>query len=300
MAVSPTPRRKLASRGPDSWTFHNLHMTLLALCLLVCLITRGAEAKMTPAQRKALMDAATAANKQLLEIKPDQFDMLVRGTTTPTTAAQTTGEVVPATAASRHPSGLWFVSFGASWCPYTMRLAPKWLEVQNKLLASQRQGKLTNAHLGRIECGLPNHGISDYCERQHHIQGVPTILIFQDGQLLEEYLDGDDVAPIWSRLNRAYENYTALHGQRLAAASMAIAADTAAHADAGADPMGPNSDTPSLASATAAAASSSASRSGALLLLVSGLVLAYGYRRHQRQRDGYVSAPCAETGAIAV
>jgi len=72
-----------------------------------------------------------------------------------------------------------FVKFYAPWCSHCNRLAPTW-----ELLSTKYAGKVKVAE---VDCTQNR----DLCSR-YKIQGYPTLMLFRDGKLVEEYEGGRD------------------------------------------------------------------------------------------------------------
>ncbi|KAI8898579.1 thioredoxin-like protein [Globomyces pollinis-pini] len=82
-------------------------------------------------------------------------------------------------------TGTKLVFFGARWCKYCKRLNPRWLKVQVQI----EEGKTTKKKImgkdiavGKVDCT----DVEDFCQ-QHHADGFPTIFLYNNGKLIEEY-----------------------------------------------------------------------------------------------------------------
>merc|ERR1712215_15194 len=73
-----------------------------------------------------------------------------------------------------------FVKFFAPWCGHCRSLAPTW-----ELLSSKYAGKVKVAE---VDC-TQNRNL---CSR-YKIQGYPTLILFKDGKMVQEYQGGRDL-----------------------------------------------------------------------------------------------------------
>jgi len=71
-------------------------------------------------------------------------------------------------------SGTWLVKFYAPWCGHCKRLAPTWDE-----LATTAAGKF---NVAKVDCTTEKTSCS-----KHNIPGYPTVKLFKDGAMVEEY-----------------------------------------------------------------------------------------------------------------
>ncbi|KAI8901554.1 thioredoxin-like protein [Globomyces pollinis-pini] len=94
------------------------------------------------------------------------------------------------------------VFFGASWCPNTKRLNPKYLEVQKRVKAEKFEEK--GFKMVKIEC-KPDHG--HFCTHNYHITGYPTLLAFSNGRLLGEYPFDHQADQIYDYIKKLVETH---------------------------------------------------------------------------------------------
>lgn len=76
--------------------------------------------------------------------------------------------------ASSIEKGIWLVKFYAPWCGHCKRLAPTWEE-----LATKAKGSF---NVAKLDCTTEKETAS-----KQGIQGYPTVKLFKDGKLIEEY-----------------------------------------------------------------------------------------------------------------
>jgi thiol-disulfide isomerase/thioredoxin len=97
-------------------------------------------------------------------------------------------ETTPATFDKDIASGKKLVLFYAGWCGHCKDLKPTWDEISNKL----NTGDKSTWKLWKVNVG-GNDSPNDATEEQkalgskYPIKGYPTILIFQDGKMVNEY-----------------------------------------------------------------------------------------------------------------
>ncbi|KAJ3059370.1 hypothetical protein HDU98_004637 [Podochytrium sp. JEL0797] len=100
--------------------------------------------------------------------------------------------------------GTWLVFFGATWCKYSAALTPNWLEMQNEFyeFGMQKSGFMvskvdcTGEQSGKYSFVRPlflNKPVShsfrkaEWCTEMFHIAYYPTINLYHNGSLVEEY-----------------------------------------------------------------------------------------------------------------
>lgn len=81
-----------------------------------------------------------------------------------------------ATYATSIEKGVWLVEFYAPWCGHCKRLAPTWEELAT---AAKKEGKF---QVGKVDCTAEKETASKV-----GVQGYPTVKLFKDGKLVEEY-----------------------------------------------------------------------------------------------------------------
>jgi thioredoxin-like negative regulator of GroEL len=74
--------------------------------------------------------------------------------------------------------GRWFIKHYVKWCPHCRHLAPVWNEIVKELTAQEDNP----FQFGQIECDE----VKDLCGK-HNVQGYPTLIMFQDGKIEEEF-----------------------------------------------------------------------------------------------------------------
>ncbi|TPX69427.1 hypothetical protein SpCBS45565_g02400 [Spizellomyces sp. 'palustris'] len=100
----------------------------------------------------------------------------------------------------------WLVFYGANWCAYTQRFTPKWLQVQNRVL--QKKYPDRGVHIAKVECSIPNvyHGVDDFCAN-HGAEEVPTVNVYINGKLIEEYPEPNEIDPLMSYIDGLVVKY---------------------------------------------------------------------------------------------
>jgi len=81
-----------------------------------------------------------------------------------------------ATFSSSVEKGVWLVEFYAPWCGHCKRLAPTWDELA---AAASKDGRFK---VGKVDCTVEK----DVAAKQN-VAGYPTIKLFKDGKVVEEY-----------------------------------------------------------------------------------------------------------------
>ncbi|RKP00487.1 hypothetical protein CXG81DRAFT_19559 [Caulochytrium protostelioides] len=181
-------RRHAIAAAPALWTA--ILIAVAAVWMPVAPVQAAATTASTPASAAAALPLSLPLSPPTPSLlSPDHFASLVT-------------RQDPA-----HPSGTWFVLFGASWCPYTQALLPHWTAVAQRW--QQQHARVPHVALGRIECSGVGGGSSSFCIRQPAVSGYPTILIYTDGVLREKYTGGDDENKLWQRILRAETQYAA-------------------------------------------------------------------------------------------
>ncbi|KNC98084.1 uncharacterized protein SPPG_06495 [Spizellomyces punctatus DAOM BR117] len=156
----------------------HLLLMLLGLTLLSCPATFG---KMTAEQKRIQKELADKADKEIMFLDHNVLDTVIQ-------------------------NEAWLVFYGANWCPYTQRFTPKWLEVQNRFL--QKKYADRGIHIGKVECSIPDvyHGVADFCTN-HGVDGFPTVNVYINGTLIEEYPEADEIDPLMSYIDRLVVKY---------------------------------------------------------------------------------------------
>jgi thiol-disulfide isomerase/thioredoxin len=100
----------------------------------------------------------------------------------------TKSETTPATFEKDISSGKKLVLFYAGWCGHCKDLKPTWCEISKKLNTGDKSTwKLWKVNVGGNDS--PNDATEEQKElgSKFPIKGYPTILIFQDGKMVNEY-----------------------------------------------------------------------------------------------------------------
>ncbi|KAJ3186953.1 hypothetical protein HDU85_006990 [Gaertneriomyces sp. JEL0708] len=101
---------------------------------------------------------------------------------------------------------VWFLLFGANWCPYTQRFTPKWLKVQEEVIKQNLPQR--GLHMAKIECSTGQHrSSSPFCTGTHQIEGFPTVMMYVDGKLRGEYPEEDEVKPLLRYMTLTLQEY---------------------------------------------------------------------------------------------
>ncbi|KXN69088.1 thioredoxin-domain-containing protein [Conidiobolus coronatus NRRL 28638] len=74
--------------------------------------------------------------------------------------------------------GRWFIKHYVKWCPHCQHLAPVWNDIAKDLTAEEGNP----FQFGQIECDE----VKNLCDK-HNVQGYPTLILFQDGKIEEEF-----------------------------------------------------------------------------------------------------------------
>ena len=77
-----------------------------------------------------------------------------------------------------------FVFYGASWCKYCKRLSPRWLNLE-KGLPKSPDFRNVDIQIGKYDCTQSE----SFCQDMGAV-GYPTLHLYKNGKLIEEY-EGD-------------------------------------------------------------------------------------------------------------
>ncbi|RKO99503.1 hypothetical protein CXG81DRAFT_7893, partial [Caulochytrium protostelioides] len=92
--------------------------------------------------------------------------------------------------------GAWFVFFGTRWCRGSRRLTPRWLRLQQQWARSSLPGVADGGfQLAKVDC-TPDEA---FCERRR-VDGFPTLFLYVNGQLTEEYTGEQQLPELWAYL----------------------------------------------------------------------------------------------------
>ncbi|KAJ3080269.1 Thioredoxin domain-containing protein 5 [Quaeritorhiza haematococci] len=154
-------------------SFSRLVLLLTLLVALLSATTTTVDARLLrrkSAEAKAqLKELAEAADKEIDFISQEDLDSTIQN------------------------GGVWLVFFGAKWCPFTQRFTPKWLEVQELVKANG----LSKLNLRKLECSINE----SFC-REHQAGDYPTVNLYVDGKLVEEYPDVDEVENLYKYIEK--------------------------------------------------------------------------------------------------
>ncbi|KAJ3049281.1 hypothetical protein HK097_009706 [Rhizophlyctis rosea] len=153
------------------------------LYLLTILVTLHAvSAKLTSEQKEKLKEGMREADKFI------RFD-----------------DVKSLDSVTKH-KGLTLLFFGATWCQYTQKFSPKWLEVQ-KVVDEQ---EFPSFHMGKVDCTV-KHGDEDICAKKYGVYDFPTMLLWVDGVASGEYEDDDEATPLLRWIEKKVNWYKSRH-----------------------------------------------------------------------------------------
>lgn len=87
--------------------------------------------------------------------------------------------------------GVKFVMFYAPWCGHCKRLAPVWEELSTKFDDSSVVG------VGKVDCTT-----EQLLCKLHKVRGYPTLLLFRDGEMVEEYSGARSIGSLETFIRR--------------------------------------------------------------------------------------------------
>jgi len=91
--------------------------------------------------------------------------------------------------------GLAFVKFYAPWCGHCKRLAPTW----DQLSAAFADNK--GVKIGKVDCTSEENKNKDLCN-EHKVNGFPTLLLFKNGEKVDEYNGKRDLEDLKTFVNK--------------------------------------------------------------------------------------------------
>jgi hypothetical protein len=94
------------------------------------------------------------------------------------------------------------VFFGAAWCSNTQRFNLEYLKVQEQV-DSDEKFRDNGFIMRKFECGGK---YTDKC-LSYPVDGYPTILVYLDGKLKEEYTNENDAASLLKYIEKLIEDY---------------------------------------------------------------------------------------------
>lgn len=222
--------------------FH--HLLSIALIAAMCLLNLipSVEARLTPEQKAEMRRNAEKADKEINFVNPNRIKDFIS-------------------------SGTSVVLFGANWCIFTQEFTPKWLEVQKNVenLSLDKMG----LNFGKVECNDPNlhKGVIPQCSEDYGIDSFPTVILFKDGKLIEEYEGANEV-----------ETLTNYVKELVGSSSIKTTSPNISELEAG------GVDSSSLSPAHKASIASPLAILGFAAIGVTAFVL---YKRRKTQREGY-------------
>ncbi|KAJ3024921.1 UNVERIFIED_CONTAM: hypothetical protein HDU68_007658 [Siphonaria sp. JEL0065] len=151
-------------------------LTVLAFSLTVT-------AKLTEEEKKILREAADAADTHIRQVTPAELPAFIS-------------------------TGYHLLFYGAVWCRLTQRFTTKWLEIQDEF---DRRGwnKVPGFGLAKVQCA---YNQEEFCHQTMNIhEGYPTINLYFNGQLLEEYTHKNERDDIIRYLEHTYDLVKTLH-----------------------------------------------------------------------------------------
>ncbi|KXN90554.1 Thioredoxin domain-containing protein 5 [Leucoagaricus sp. SymC.cos] len=86
-------------------------------------------------------------------------------------------QLTPANFEESTGKGLWFVEHFSPYCVHCRRFAPTW-----EKLVEACATEIPSVHLAQVDCSV--HG--DLCD-VNNVKGYPTVFMYEDGKMLEEY-----------------------------------------------------------------------------------------------------------------
>ncbi|KAJ3013806.1 UNVERIFIED_CONTAM: hypothetical protein HDU68_000532 [Siphonaria sp. JEL0065] len=151
--------------------------------LTVLVLAVAVAAKLTEAEKKILREAANEADKHIRQVTPSELPAFIS-------------------------TGYHLLFYGAVWCRLTQRFTTKWLEIQDEF---DRRGWNTVPGFGiaKVQCANEHE---EFCHQTMNIhEGYPTINLYFNGQLLEEYTHKNERDDIIRYLEHTYDLVKTLH-----------------------------------------------------------------------------------------
>lgn len=105
-------------------------------------------------------------------------------------------QLTPANFKESTENGLWLVEHFSPYCIHCRRFAPTW----EKLVGDCEQ-EVPSVHLAQVDCSV----YGDLCDTNHVI-GYPTLFIYEDGEMLEEYNGNRDLEEMKDFIKRHVKN----------------------------------------------------------------------------------------------
>ncbi|KAJ3059371.1 hypothetical protein HDU98_004638 [Podochytrium sp. JEL0797] len=102
----------------------------------------------------------------------------------------------------RMAHGTWLVFFGTTWCKFCKRLTPRWLKMQNEFQAQNLHE--TGFLISKVDCTGHNE---EWCTRSFGVDAYPTVNLYHNGKLVEEYAGDHEVEPILAYIKEKIKLY---------------------------------------------------------------------------------------------
>jgi len=87
--------------------------------------------------------------------------------------------------------GFHLIKFYAPWCGHCKRLEPTWIELAKEYIPKSEEFSNQDVSIGRVDC--TEH--KEAC-KEHGVRGYPTLLLFNDGKKLENYMGSRDMSSL--------------------------------------------------------------------------------------------------------
>ncbi|KAJ3201409.1 hypothetical protein HDU83_001913 [Entophlyctis luteolus] len=149
------------------------------LFLLAAALSVTALQKLTP---EDIEDRAKAADAEIWHLGKDNFE-------------------------ERLSHGNWLVFYGTTWCKFCKRLTPRWLKMQTEFVNQ----KLHEAGflITKVDCTGSNEEVFTigWCASKFDVVAYPTVNLYHNGKLVEEYMGDHEVDAILSYIKEKINFY---------------------------------------------------------------------------------------------
>lgn len=149
-------------------------MKVLQIIALILALVTNVLAKESKAEKKSRYDASIEADSQIEFIDHASLER-------------------------RLPNGTWIVFYGATWCKFTQKFTPHYLQVQERIKLL-RTNEADSFYLRKVEC---DEGES-FCIDKQGINGYPTVVLYRDGIRVEDYPDADEEEPFYQYVKKIF------------------------------------------------------------------------------------------------
>ncbi|KAJ3025300.1 UNVERIFIED_CONTAM: hypothetical protein HDU68_007266 [Siphonaria sp. JEL0065] len=102
----------------------------------------------------------------------------------------------------RIDKGTWLVFYGTTWCKFCKRLTPRWLRMQNDFVTQKLHE--TGFLISKVDCTGANE---EWCATKWGVDAYPTINLYHNGKLVEEYTGDHEVQPILKYIKEKISKY---------------------------------------------------------------------------------------------